>query len=69
MATELIKQLLAKGFEVTGTVRDLNTVRTEPLKRLAEVLPGVLTLREADLLQQGSFDEIIDGTDFVFHTA
>lgn len=69
MATELIKQLLAKGFEVTGTVRDLNTVKTEPLKRLAEVLPGVLTLREADLLQQGSFDEIIDGTDFVFHTA
>lgn len=30
---------------------------------------GNLELREADLLKEGSFDDIISGVDYVFHTA
>jgi nucleoside-diphosphate-sugar epimerase len=32
-------------------------------------LPGTLTLYEADLLKEGSFDEVVKGSDFVFHAA
>ena len=30
---------------------------------------GTLTLHEADLLQDGAFDEVVRGAHFVFHTA
>ena len=69
MATELIKQLLVKGFRVVGTVRDAKSHRLEPLNKLANVLPGILSLEEADLLQAGSFDDIIKGATYVFHCA
>ena len=63
-------QLLAKGWTVRGTVRSLkNEEKVAHLRALGEALPGKLTLHEADLLQDGSFDEVIHGSDFVFHTA
>eukprot|EP00877_Chromochloris_zofingiensis_P009245 jgi/Chrzof1/4574/Cz14g18240.t1 len=48
VATELIKQLLSKGYNA---------------------LPGSLSLYEADLLKEGSFDEATKGAHLVFHTA
>ena len=34
-----------------------------------QALPGKLTLHAADLLKKGSFDKVVDGAHFVFHTA
>jgi uncharacterized protein YbjT (DUF2867 family) len=70
VATEVVKQLLEKGYNVRGTVRSLSSKeKVEHLQLLGEALPGKLTLHEADLLKQGSFDEVVKGADFVFHTA
>ena len=70
IATELVKQLLEKGWNVRGTVRSLkNEDKVAHLRVLSEALPGKLTLHEADLLQEGSFDEVVAGADIVFHTA
>ena len=70
MATELIHQLLAKGYYVRGTVRSTAAKdKVAHLISLGEALPGKLTLHEADLLQEGSFDEVVKGATYVFHTA
>ncbi|DBA76212.1 hypothetical protein WJX77_001074 [Trebouxia sp. C0004] len=70
IGTELVKQLLEKGYIVKGTVRDTsNTEKTAHLTKLAEALPGKLTLHAADLTKEGSFDSILKGVDYVFHTA
>ena len=34
-----------------------------------QALPGKLTLHAADLLKEGSFDKVVEGAHFVFHTA
>ena len=36
---------------------------------MLQALPGKLSLHEADLLKDGSFDEIVKGADYVFHMA
>eukprot|EP00891_Asterochloris_glomerata_P004943 jgi/Astpho2/4943/Aster-06679 len=70
IATELVSQLLAKGYEVRGTVRDPNNqAKVAHLVQLGQALPGKLTLHAADLLKEGSFDKVVDGAHFVFHTA
>jgi uncharacterized protein YbjT (DUF2867 family) len=70
VATEVIKQLLEKGYNVRGTVRNVAAHdKVAHLHKLGDALPGKLTLHEADLLREGSFDEVIKGADIVFHTA
>eukprot|EP00891_Asterochloris_glomerata_P006503 jgi/Astpho2/6503/Aster-06963 len=70
IATELVSQLLSKGYEVRGTVRDPNNqAKVAHLVQLGQALPGKLTLHAADLLKKGSFDKVVDGAHFVFHTA
>ncbi|EIE24719.1 NAD(P)-binding protein [Coccomyxa subellipsoidea C-169] len=70
VATEICRQLLEKGYNVRGTVRSLaSKEKYSHLQALGEALPGVLTLHEADLLAEGSFDDVVKGADFVFHTA
>lgn len=70
IGTELVKQLLEKGYNVKGTVRDTsNHEKTQHLTKLAEALPGKLTLHAADLTKEGSFDSILKDADYVFHTA
>eukprot|EP00877_Chromochloris_zofingiensis_P003091 jgi/Chrzof1/12783/Cz07g07130.t1 len=70
VATELVKQLLEKGFDVRGTVRSLSKKeKIEHLEKLNAALPGSLELVEADLLKEGSFDEAVKGVTYVFHTA
>ena len=52
VATELINQLLSKGYTVRGTVRSVSDAsKVQHLTKLGDALPGKLELREADLLQ------------------
>ncbi|KAK9804387.1 hypothetical protein WJX72_010574 [[Myrmecia] bisecta] len=70
LATELIKQLLSKGHNVRGTVRDpAASAKTAHLRALGDALPGTLTLVAADLSVPGSFDNAVDGATYVFHVA
>jgi nucleoside-diphosphate-sugar epimerase len=69
LASELVAQLLARGHVVRATVRSLaNADRNACLTRLDGAAER-LTLHEADLLRDGSFDEAVRGADYVFHTA
>ena len=53
-----------------GTVRSTRDgAKTEVLRALGNTLPGNLELHEADLLKEGSFDNVVKGADYVFHTA
>ncbi|EFJ37708.1 hypothetical protein SELMODRAFT_74610 [Selaginella moellendorffii] len=69
LASCLVKCLLERGYYVRATVRDLgNADKVSHLLRL----PGAserLELREADLLTEGSFDDVVRGCRRVFHTA
>ena len=52
VASQLIKQLLEKGYTVRGTVRSLqNKDKVQHLEKLGQAMAGHLTLHEADLLQ------------------
>ena len=70
IATQVVKQLLEKGYEVRATVRSAAAKdKVQALLDLGEAFPGTVTLYEADLLKEGSFDAAVKGADFVFHTA
>ncbi|KAK9807370.1 hypothetical protein WJX73_008107 [Symbiochloris irregularis] len=69
LATHVVAQLLEKGYTVHATVRSLNSSKSTYLNKLADVLPGHLHLFQADLLQQGSFDQAVKGCKVIFHTA
>eukprot|EP00052_Salpingoeca_macrocollata_P015568 m.124207 g.124207 ORF g.124207 m.124207 type:complete len:328 (+) comp19730_c3_seq1:324-1307(+) len=69
IASELVAQLLSKGYTVVGTVRSLTN--EDAIGHLKQ-LPGAadrLQLVEADLLKEGSFDNAVSGCEGVFHTA
>ncbi|KAH8935325.1 hypothetical protein BDL97_17G022500 [Sphagnum fallax] len=66
IASWLVKLLLERDYTVRGTIRS-----PEKSKHLLQ-LPGAsdhLKLVSADLLEQGSFDQAVEGCDGVFHTA
>lgn len=70
IGSEVVKQLLEKGYTVRGTVRSKsNTSKVQHLLTLSDALPGQLELFEADLLKDGDFDNVVRGADFVLHTA
>ena len=53
------RSLSRQGYNVRGTVRSKSaTDKVGHLLKLAEAFPGTLTLYEADLLKEGSFDEV-----------
>ncbi|KAJ0468448.1 Dihydroflavonol 4-reductase [Helianthus annuus] len=65
----LVMRLLERGYIVRATVRDPGDMKK--VKHLKE-LPGAetnLTLYKADMTQEGSFDEAIEGCHGVFHVA
>ena len=64
----LVEQLLAKGYTVRGTVRDLDGAADGFLPGLAGAKER-LELVWADLLKQGSFDLPVEGCETVFHVA
>ena len=69
VATQVVKQLLEKGYSVRGTVRSTSSDKVKILNALSEALPGSLTLHQADLLKEGSFDAVVKGASVVFHVA
>nr|AFX98067.1 cinnamoyl-CoA reductase [Cunninghamia lanceolata]QBC40972.1 cinnamoyl-CoA reductase [Cunninghamia lanceolata] len=69
IAAYLIRALLNKGYKVRTTVRNPDNV--EKIGYLWD-LPGAkerLKIMKADLVEEGSFDEAVNGVDGVFHTA
>ncbi|GAB4832589.1 hypothetical protein Ancab_006604 [Ancistrocladus abbreviatus] len=69
IASWTVKLLLQRGYSVRGTVRDpADRKKTEHLLRL-DGAEERLKLFRADLLEEGSFDSVVDGCDGVFHMA
>ncbi|KAL3645144.1 hypothetical protein CASFOL_010324 [Castilleja foliolosa] len=69
IASWLVKYLLQRGYTVKASVRDPND--SNKIEHLL-ALDGAkerLHLMKADLLEEGSFDAVVDGCDGVFHTA
>ncbi|BFG20277.1 hypothetical protein CerSpe_065510 [Prunus speciosa] len=69
IASWLVKLLLERAYIVKATVLDPNDPKkTEHLLAL-EGAKERLHLFKADLLEEGSFDAVVDGCEGVFHTA
>lgn len=67
IASYIIRDLLAKGYRVRGTVR-----KTPVSYPFLLALPGAeehLELVVADLLNEGAYDSAVAGCDYVIHTA
>lgn len=70
LASWVVAQLLGKGQTVHATVRDLNDhKKIQHLLDLSDRFPNTLSLFEADLLAEGSFDRAMAGCSVVIHTA
>jgi nucleoside-diphosphate-sugar epimerase len=70
VGSHLVKRLLERGYRVHATVRTTaDAAKVRPLREMQEARPGQLSLFEADLLKEGSFDEAITGCRVVFHVA
>ncbi|MFJ3667811.1 NAD-dependent epimerase/dehydratase family protein [Streptomyces sp. NPDC090106] len=66
----LVRRLLERGYTVRTTVRSLtNPAKNSALEAMRVEFDGRLTLFEADLLTDGSFDEAAEGCATVFHVA
>eukprot|EP01130_Rhizamoeba_saxonica_P002564 TRINITY_DN12347_c0_g1_i1.p1 TRINITY_DN12347_c0_g1~~TRINITY_DN12347_c0_g1_i1.p1 ORF type:complete len:363 (+),score=72.91 TRINITY_DN12347_c0_g1_i1:221-1309(+) len=66
VAGEVIFQLIQNGYQVRGTVRDLNN--HEKVEHLRNNFKD-LHLFQADLMDKGSFDAVCEGAGCVIHTA
>ncbi|WP_287909671.1 aldehyde reductase [Acinetobacter sp.] len=70
IASWVIKKLLEQGYTVHATVRDLNKKQSfAHLEKIAQQTPGALKLFKANLLENGSFDEAMQGCEIVLHMA
>lgn len=70
LASELVAQLLGRGYRVHATVRSLaNSERNGCLFDLPGATTDTLALFEADLLDDIAFDKCVAGAHCVFHTA
>ncbi len=66
----VVKRLLEEGVTVHAAVRDSKDVRkVAHLAQMAAELPGNIRYFEADLLDDGSYAEAMQGCAIVFHTA
>lgn len=70
IASWIVHDLLMSGATVRITVRDRSKVEQyQHLLDIEKKSTGKLTVFEADLLKEGSFDEAVDGAQIVMHTA
>jgi len=70
IASWIIKLLLQRGFTVRTTVRaKSDSSKNEYLFSLLKKYPKKFSIFNADLLQENSFKEAMDGCDTVIHTA
>ncbi|KAL3697418.1 hypothetical protein R1sor_011494 [Riccia sorocarpa] len=69
IASWIVKKLLKRGYKVRGTVRNPDDVgKVEHLL----ALPGAkerLSLHKAELLDEGAYDQAVDGADYIIHSA
>ncbi|KAK4414244.1 Tetraketide alpha-pyrone reductase 1 [Sesamum alatum] len=69
IASWLVKLLLQRGYTVKATVRNLNDPKKILHLKALEGAQERLHLFQADLIEDGSFDSVLDGCEGVFHTA
>nr|CAN71364.1 hypothetical protein VITISV_003513 [Vitis vinifera] len=69
IASWLVKLLLQHRYTVKATVRDPNDPKKTQHLLSLDGAQERLHLFKADLLEEGSFDSVVDGCDGVFHTA
>ena len=70
VGSHLVRRLLERGHRVHATLRSVtHTAKVRPLREMQRVFPDRLTLFEADLLREGSFDEAMTDCRVVFHVA
>ncbi|KAL3645145.1 Coumarine and phenylpropanoid biosynthesis [Castilleja foliolosa] len=69
IASWLVKHLLQRGYTVKASVRFPNDPKKTQHLLSLDGAKERLKLYKADLLDEGSFDELVDGCDGVFHTA
>ncbi|XP_027113833.2 phenylacetaldehyde reductase-like [Coffea arabica] len=69
IASWLVKLLLERGYTVKASVRDLNDPRKTEFLMALDGAKERLQLFPANLLEEGSFDAIVDGCEGVFHAA
>ncbi|HWU32672.1 MAG TPA: NAD-dependent epimerase/dehydratase family protein [Marmoricola sp.] len=70
VASWIVRYLLEDGRIVRATVRNPDKASgLEHLHALSDAHPGQLTLHKADLLDEGSYAEAMDGCELVIHTA
>ncbi|KAI5419795.1 phenylacetaldehyde reductase [Lathyrus oleraceus] len=69
IASWIVKFLLQRGYTVRATVRDPSDPKKVDHLIKLDGAKERLQLFKADLLEQGSFDSIVEGCDGVFHTA
>ncbi|MBX9801073.1 MAG: NAD-dependent epimerase/dehydratase family protein [Burkholderiaceae bacterium] len=66
----IVKRLLEEGVTVHAAVRDPQDLKKlVHLNELAAVLPGTIRYFKADLLEDGSYAQAMQGCAIVFHTA
>jgi len=68
IGSHIVKELLAKGYKVRGTVQDLDPAKVDFLKYLPLAAEN-LSLFRGELLDEGCFDDVFEGCDCVFHLA
>ncbi|CAK7330919.1 unnamed protein product [Dovyalis caffra] len=69
IASWLLKLLLQRGYTVKTTVRDPNDPKKAEHLLALDGAKERLRLFKANLLEEGSFDPVVDGCEGVFHTA
>lgn len=70
IASWIIKDLLHEGHKVKITVRDnKNTKKYQHLLDIENKTKGTLEVFSADLLKEGSFNDAVEGSEIVIHTA
>ncbi|EOY32713.1 Cinnamyl alcohol dehydrogenase, 82967-79323, putative isoform 4 [Theobroma cacao] len=69
IASCLVKLLLLRGYTVKASVRDPNDPRKTQHLLALEGAEGRLKLFKATLLEEDSYDAVVEGCEGVFHTA
>ncbi|XP_039847662.1 phenylacetaldehyde reductase-like isoform X2 [Panicum virgatum] len=69
IASWIVKLLLERGYTVRGTLRDPADPKKIGHLRALDGSAERLQLFKADLLEEGSFDAVVQGCECVFHTA
>ncbi|KAL9658410.1 hypothetical protein ABK040_015729 [Willaertia magna] len=69
VGSHICKELLEHNYKVIGTIRDINNQSKYKHLLKFENANNNLILKEAEIMQEGIFNEILKECDFVIHTA